>query len=270
VPPEIATAAALVGNPEEQSGVALLGSSYPARPFFGFYGGKWRDAIKNYPAPEHATLVEPFAGSAGYSLRYPGLRVVLCELDPIIASVWQFLVQASEQEIMRIPDVPLDGSVDDLPVCQEARWLVGFWLNRAASSPRRSPSSWMREQIRPGSFWGERVRRTIAAQLGLIRHWRVMNCSYEECPVTSRATWFVDPPYQLAGSHYRFGSSGIDYAQLADWCRSRPGQVIVCENAGADWLPFQEVADVKTTRPGRRSREVVWLNSVEGSSVLSQ
>lgn len=49
------------------------------RPFFGYYGGKWRDAVKNYPAPEHAVIVEPFAGSAGYALRYPDRKVVLCE-----------------------------------------------------------------------------------------------------------------------------------------------------------------------------------------------
>ena len=75
------------------------------------------------------------------------------------------------------------------------------------------------------------------------------------------ATWFVDPPYQGAGKHYRFGSEHIDFLALAGWCKSRPGQVIVCENKGAGWLPFRELADVKTTRADRRSREVIWLNS---------
>ena len=128
----------------------------------------------------------------------------------------------------------------------------------------------MRDRIRPGSFWGERVRETIASQVDAIRHWQIHNCSYVECPVSYKATWFVDPPYQQAGKYYRFGSDLIDFESLAIWCRSRPGQVIVCENAGADWLPFRDLADVKTTRADRRSKEVYWLNSFEDEDDTDQ
>ncbi|HEV7565819.1 MAG TPA: hypothetical protein VGO31_07645 [Microbacteriaceae bacterium] len=160
-----------------------------------------------------------------------------------------------------MPDIEAGQSIDDLGLCEEARLLVGFWLNRAAAQPRRSPSRWMREGIRPGSFWGERVRTTIARQVDRIRHWEIHHCSYEACPVTQPATWFIDPPYQLQGRHYRFGSNALDYADLADWSRNRPGQVIVCENDGAVWLPFRDLAMTKTTRTDRRSHEVYWLNS---------
>jgi hypothetical protein len=228
------------------------------RPFFGFFGGKWRDAIKHYPVPKYDTIVEPFAGSAGYSVRYPERKIVLCEIDPVIFGVWDYLIKVSPKEILSIPDVPLDGTVNDLNLCQEAKWLVGFWLNRAGAQPKTSPSRWMREKIRPGSFWGERVRRTIATQVPAIRHWKVYNCSYDACPVSTKATWFVDPPYQLAGKNYRFSSKAIDYGSLAMWCRARQGQVIVCENAGAEWLPFRILGDVKTTRANSRSVEVVW------------
>ena len=231
------------------------------RPFFGFYGGKWRDTPKHYPTPVHDTIVEPFAGSAGYSLRYYDRRVVLCEIDPVIAGTWTFLTRASAAEIRAIPDLDHDQTVDDLEVCEEARWLVGFWLNRGASAPRKSPSRWMRDGIRPGSFWGERVRETIASQVDLIRHWEVHNVSYEECPVSGMATWFVDPPYQSAGRHYRHGSDCIDFEALGAWCQSRAGQVIVCENEGADWLDFEPLADVKTTRRASRSREVIWTSA---------
>lgn len=230
------------------------------RPFFGYYGGKWRDTLKHYPRPAHRTIVEPFAGSAGYSLRYAGHVVILCEIDPVLSEVWRYLIRVKPSEIRAIPDVQPDGSVDDLRICQEAKWLVGFWLNRGAASPRRSPSKWMRDRIRPGSFWGERVRERIATQVGSIRHWQIVNCSYEDCPSPKEATWFIDPPYECAGRHYRFGSEQIDYDALAIWCRERPGQVIVCENDGATWLPFRDLADVKTTRANRRSKEVVWLS----------
>lgn len=39
------------------------------KPFFTFYGGKWR-AAPHYAPPEFATIVEPFAGAAGYSVRH--------------------------------------------------------------------------------------------------------------------------------------------------------------------------------------------------------
>jgi hypothetical protein len=232
------------------------------RPFFGYYGGKWRDALRQYPPPKFRTIVEPFAGSAGYAVRHahPDVKVILCEIDPIVAAVWQYLIRVTPQEVRALPDVPMDGTVDDLRVCDEAKWLIGFWLNRGISAPRRTPSRWMRDRIRPGSFWGERVRTTIANQVESIRHWKVKNCSYLGAPDARDATWFIDPPYQAAGEHYRFGSDKIDYAELARWCRSRPGQVIVCENKGADWLPFVDLADVKTTRASRRSREVLWTN----------
>lgn len=245
----------------EDTGGPELSSRAQLRPFFGYYGGKWRDAVKHYPPPEHETIVEPFAGSAGYSLRYAERNVVLCELDPILAAVWKYLINVSPGEIRRIRDLGPDECVDDLKVSEEARWLVGLWLNRATTSPRKSPSKWMRDKIRPGSFWGTRVRETIASQVDSIRHWKVYNCSYVDCPVTDAATWFVDPPYQEAGTHYRFGSKQIDFSELAKWCTSRPGLVIVCENDGASWLPFEKLAQVKTTRANRRSKEVVWMGT---------
>ena len=234
------------------------------RPFFGLYGGKWRDAPKYYPPPRHDTVIEPFAGSAGYSLRYFDRRVILCEIDEVIAGLWSYLIKVSPAEILRIPDMPAGGTVDDLRICQEARWLVGFWLNRGTVAPRRTPSAWMRQGIRPGCFWGDRVRQTVASQVDAIRHWKVHQCSYQDCPYEGAATWFVDPPYKVAGRHYRYGSALLDYEALASWCKSRNGQALVCENEGADWLPFSPLKDVKTSRPGRRSIEVLWVSNGAG------
>lgn len=233
-------------------------ASRSMRPFFGFYGGKWRDALKYYPRPTHNTIVEPFAGSAGYSVRYFDRQVVLGEKDPVIFGVWDYLIKTPASEILAIPDLEEGQSVGDLPICQEARWLVGFWLNRAASRPRANPSAWMREGIRPGSFWGDRVRNTIASQVDRIRHWKVYNCSYEEIPWEGEATWFIDPPYQKQGRHYHYGAEDIDFPALGAWSCGRRGQVIVCEQNGADWLPFGTLAMTKTTRVGVRSHEVLW------------
>lgn len=231
------------------------------RPFFSYYGGKWRDAA-NYPAPRFDTIVEPFAGSAGYALRHPDRRVILCDIDFRVAGVWRYLIRTPADEILALPDVPAEGSVDDLDVPAEARWLIGFWLNRAVSSPRTRPSQWMRSGVRPGCFWGPQIRERIASQLEAIRHWTVLGCSYDLCPHDGPATWFIDPPYQGAGRHYAHGSKGIDYPSLATWCQSREGQVIVCENEGARWLPFRRLAATRTTR-GQRSHEAVWTPAVQ-------
>ena len=66
---------------------------------------------------------------------------------------------------------------------------------------------------------------------------------------TGDVTWFVDPPYEEGGKHYRFGS--IDYKHLAYWVKEREGQVIVCEREDAEWLPFKPLT--KLAGIGKRS-----------------
>lgn len=241
------------------------------RPFFTFYGGKWR-AAPFYPAPRHDTVVEPFAGSAGYALRYPDRKVVLVERDPLIAATWRYLLRVSEREVLALPDVPLDGGVDNVNVCREARLLIGWWLNKGSAQPKRAPGANMRRSLLgleprdpPSSWWGEVVRKRIASQLHAIRHWKLIEGPYAAAP-DMEATWFIDPPYEKAGKHYRYGPEQIVYPDLATWCRARRGQVIVCENVGADWLPFKPWRDVKASEArygGKVSREAIWTNDLE-------
>ena len=140
------------------------------RPFWSYYGGKWRSAPR-YPAPLHGRIVEPFAGAAGYATRWSDRRVLLVDADPVIAGLWSWLIRVSEADLLSIPAVV--GHVDDVHLCQEARWLVGFWLNAGASHPCRTPSKWMRSGQFPGCHWCAKVRDRLASQLGGIRHWRV-------------------------------------------------------------------------------------------------
>lgn len=241
------------------------------RPLFSFYGAKWRLAPR-YPAPRFGTIVEPFAGSAGYACRYPDRAVILVERDPMIAAVWRFLIGASRADIESIPFLDEGADVSDLAASQEARWLVGFWLNKATSAPRRHMSKWGRE--RPWQFWGPEVRARVAADAQAIKHWRVIEGSYADAPHV-KATWFVDPPYRgatkqsrwtgggavvsaPAGDRYRFGAKRIDFGHLGGWCRSRQGQVIVCEGEGASWLPFRSFHAAKGQ--SGKSAEVVWLS----------
>jgi site-specific DNA-adenine methylase len=74
------------------------------RPLFPFYGSKWRDA-RRYPAPGESIVIEPFAGSAGYSLWYEPHRVWLYDVDPIVVGVWSYLIAATPRELLALPDL---------------------------------------------------------------------------------------------------------------------------------------------------------------------
>jgi hypothetical protein len=228
------------------------------RPFFSYYGAKHR-ACAHLPAPEHARIVEPFAGSAAYACRYPDRDITLCDIDPTITALWRYLVRVSEPEIRALPDIDIGGDAASLPVHEEARILIGFWLNRGASAPRNTPSAWMRSGIRPASFWGPEARERIASQVTRIRHWKIVDGSYAGLDTSARATWIVDPPYRIAGArHYRHGSRALDFDHLSAWCRSLPGTAIVHENDGADWLPFVPWMHVKANESrggGKISKE---------------
>lgn len=224
--------------------------------FFTYFGGKWRIA-KHYPKPSHETLIEPFAGSAGYSLHYPEKKVCLFDKDPIICGVWDYLIKVKEPEILGLPLTITDVRTMDLP--QEAKWLIGFWLNKGNVSPCNIPGKWMRDNWRPNSFWGEVIRARIASQLQHIRHWKIANKSYAEVE-NQKASWFVDPPYEVSGVRYRFNK--VDFAHLAEWCKSRQGQVMVCEQDGAKWLPFSPFRTVKALegkKGAKQSKEVIWM-----------
>lgn len=209
------------------------------RPFWRYYGGKWR-AAPHYPPPQYGTVVEPFAGAAGYSLRNYWLNIVLVEKYEVVAGIWRYLISARGSEIRRIPEVE---NVADLPrwVPQEARWLVGFTMNDACVAPCKILSSGrkkLRSMGRKYEGWSQLHRERVASQVEHIRHWRVIEGDYTRSP-NVKATWFVDPPYNNRVGQY-YVHAGIDYERLAEWCLSRRGQLMVCENNGADWLPFDE------------------------------
>jgi len=233
------------------------------KPFFTYTGGKYRLA-RRYPEPVYDTIIEPFAGAAGYALRYPERKVLLIDLDPQVATLWEYLIAASPSDIRALPLYDGTwGSTDELVWLSEGeRMVIRGWLNKGYFG--KSPSKWMRSGEYPTQFWGEEMRERVAQQVPVIKHWKIIHGSYEQAP-SIWATWFIDPPYEVAGKTYIHGSGALDFSALGDWCRRRLGQVIVCENVGAKWLPFEPFvsshAMVGSGRSGR-SEEAVWVQEL--------
>ena len=230
------------------------------KPFFSFYGGKWRIAPK-YPAPQHETIIEPFAGSAGFSMRYPHKQILLYDIDPKICAVWDYLITAKESEILDLPLLQESDHIDEFNLPDEAKWLIGFNIGMGIASPQK--------KITPFAFsnksWSKEKKHRIASQQKFIRHWKIKNEPYWVIP-NIKAHWFIDPPYNnKAGSHYRH--SDIDYRHLSEFCQSRDGVAVVCENTGANWLPFEHFVDAKRTgnfysAKGGYSKEAIWTRGI--------
>lgn len=207
---------------------------------FSFYGSKSK-IVNKYPAPLHPIIIEPFAGSARYSLKYWEHDVILWEIDPKIYSIWKYLQRATSQEILDLPDVENATRLETIDgfsqLSDPEKWLIGFCCNGGSAQPKNVSghhnfNSWNKDKIR------------IAKDLYKIKHWDINLGSYHSIP-NIKATFFVDPPYMEKGKWYTYNR--IDYKYLADWCKNRRGQVIVCENSTAGWLPFTPLVDIAFT-----------------------
>lgn len=209
-------------------------------------------------------IVEPFAGSARYSLLHFENDVYLYDASQLIVSLWKYLIGASEKDILGLPDVPSKVSLDNYTeLAPIERTLIGFHLCRGKAVPRKvghGQNSWNQDKKR------------IAANLYKIRHFKVSQCLYQDawaCRANPLATWFVDPPYKITQERpgntdrYPTGSyAAVDYPALADWCRTRKGLVIACEGEGADYLPFEYLTTTtanSNNRSAKRSREFVYI-----------
>jgi hypothetical protein len=224
--------------------------------FFSYFGGK-SSLARYYPPPAHDTVIEPFAGAAGYATRYHRKRVILVEKDTRVAALWRYLIRVSARELLALPDLAEGGKVSDLRVSDEARLLIGYNVQFSASGgPRNSLTTWSKGSA---SMWGPVLRARLAAQVEKIRHWRLIEGDYT-CAPDVEATWHIDPPYEKMGAYYRCGAKSIDFRALGRWCRARKGQVMVCENAGARWLPFRAFKSNAPSSNKAASAEVIWTN----------
>jgi site-specific DNA-adenine methylase len=220
------------------------------------YFGSKVNVVDLYPAPKYSRIIEPFAGSAQYALKYWDRDILLVDKYELIVKLWKWLQIIDEGYIRNLPRLETGQSVDEFEWdCEEAKWLVGMIIAVSVAAPRKTASKWTTAPIRPNRQHFK--INQIADNLKKIRKWEIRQGSYEDIH-NEEATWFIDPPYQKAGTFYIHGSKDIDYQHLADWCKSRNGQAIVCEDASATWLPFYPLRQQHGAR--RNNMEAIWSN----------
>ena len=234
-------------------------------PLFKWFGSKWLSS-KTLPAPCHETIIEPFAGGAGYSLRHATRAVVLCETDPNLRALWRWLIHAATESAIR--DIPLD-----VPEGTDIRWLglsegqallLKTWQRTNNVGDCWTISPWGNK---PGQ-WTANTRARVASEFGEIAHWSISRLSgLDMLSVKREATWFVDPPYQ---HNYQYRNKPVDYARLSALVQENIGQRIVCEalcaktNARPTWLPFADFGSRVTSRRkaenNHHSSELLWVS----------
>jgi len=210
-----------------------------------YYYGRKKKIIKYYPKPIHDTIIEPFAGSGSYVMEYFEKNVILYELNFKIYFVWKYLQEASIKDILGLPILKKGQCLNSEEfnyLSNPEKWTIGLYLNPGSSVPKKSP----------GNFcdWDEKHRLLLSSELYKIKHWTIKNESYENCE-NIKATWYIDPPYNnKAGKYYT--NNKIDYEYLSEWCKNLHGQIIVCENEGAEWLPFEPLVSLKGQKHNRK------------------
>ena len=235
--------------------------------FFRYYGSKLRTA-RHYKPPALDVVVEPFAGSAGYSVYWNCPKVKLYEKTDFICELWDYLINCSEQDIRDLPDYIED--IDEVKALPSGpRSLVFRWLFMGnARKEVYDLNLTFQKKDKNGLWWSPPIKERLIKQKPLIKDWTIDNCSYEQIP-DIRAHWHIDPPYNnKSGIEYKHTNKEIDYSHLADWCKSRQGCVEVCEQSGADWLPFKLLLTNKNQR-NKHYQEVVWRKGFDQAGIFS-
>jgi len=222
---------------------------------WSYYGSK-TSLVKHYPLPTHDKIIEPFAGAAKYSLSYFEKEVTLVDKYDVIINIWKWLQNCSYNDIMGLPRF-LDFGVklDDIKFdCQEQKDFYGFIVGCGAEKPRRATIK--RKTIDRPNHINFNLKK-CADQLYKIKHWKFICGDYLDIH-NENATWFVDPPYQFGGHSYVCSNKKINFHSLSEWVKDLKGQVIVCENTKADWLPFVPLVNNRGSL--FNTTEAIWTN----------
>jgi site-specific DNA-adenine methylase len=221
---------------------------------FSYYGSKSK-LVEYYPPPKHNRIIEPFAGSARYSLKYWENDVILIEKYEVVYKLWKWLQKCNANDILKLPILKQGDDLNNFDFdCEEAKIFMGYLCAQGVAKPQNK-AVFRATTHRPN--WIKYSLERISKDIDKIRHWDIRLCDYKEIE-NINATWFIDPPYQFGGEHYPLSNKNLDFKQLGEWCKNRNGQIIVCENSKADWLPFENLILMKGSK--YRTMEAIWSN----------
>lgn len=182
---------------------------------WSYFGAKLR-IVSHYPKPVYNTIIEPFAGSAPYSVKYFENDVYLYDKYPVIIGIWDYLKQCSIGDIMSLK-CPARGTIlnYDGYDCDAQRHLIGFMIARVQRTPANTVTTFGLERF-------DADKKRIAANLFKIRHFKTAVASYEQTK-SGIATRFIDAPYQVGGETYKFNNKRIDFNHLGLWAQEQEG-----------------------------------------------
>lgn len=220
---------------------------------WSYFGAK-TNLVDLYPKPIHDKIIEPFAGSARYALKYFDRDILLVDKYEVIVRIWKWLQQCSPNDILKLPRLKQGQSTTDFVFdCEEAKWFLGFIIGSGPERPRiKAPDRKTIQRPNHSNFGLKRC----AGELWKIKHWKIELGTYSDIP-NQEATWFIDPPYQHGGATYVHSNKHINFPELGNWSMDRMGQTIVCENTKADWMDFKSLSK---QRGSESTTEAIWCN----------
>lgn len=223
-----------------------------------YYYGRKKQISRHYPSPEHNSIVEPFAGSAAYSLRADNWKkeVILIEKDKQVCEVWNWLKdEATPEKINNLPNLKSGEKSSEFLHIIHAATKQAFKYKTIKVTPVLERN------------W-EISKRIMSSSLYKIKHWSIQNSDFSEAP-NIKATWFIDPPYKgQPGMGYRHNSDEINYELLAKWILGRKGQLICCEGENGDYLPFKQLLTMPGVA-GKKNLEKIYYRSESDQLDLS-
>jgi site-specific DNA-adenine methylase len=222
-----------------------------------YYYGRKKQIAKHYPAPNYGCIIEPFAGSAAYSLHADNWQkqVIIIEKDARVAAIWKWLISdATASEIRSLPDLKIGEKSSEFLHIIHAATKMAFKYKTIKVTPVLARN------------W-EISKRVMSENLYKVKHWEIICGDYSLAP-DIEATWFIDPPYESKpGMGYEHSSALMDYAKLADWAMSRNGEIICCEGEYGSYLPFSSLLALKGVA-GKSSEEKIFYKSERGAAQL--
>jgi hypothetical protein len=235
-------------------------------PLFKWFGSKWM-ASKHYPKPQCDLIVEPFAGSAGYASRHANRPVIICENNPLLIELWEWIIGAATTDnVLDIPlDLPEGTDIQSIGLTRGQQLLLKHWQRTNNYGNCWTTSPW---GSKPGQ-WTRSTRERVSREIHEVKHWKFIRSSEFDPMAVPVGTWLIDPPYEY---NYKYGQPNFDSQSVVKMIEHiHPNsQIIACEarcpktGSAPSYLPFVDFKDCVTSRRSAaagnhtHSREMLW------------